>query len=294
MTLIAAWTNKQDHPTSLMLGTDSRLSSPGHHWDRATKIIRLYPTHYYLAYCGDALGTLCAIQQTAVLFATSHVLLKDPSTSSPCALATCASIISKHLESNMRAFPVSWGGTGSIFCFGYCRRLSLFELHEISLPIASNPPPPTTYLFQDQRFHAFGSGARDFKSRANATGSSADLAKTFNQVVSSGAVPTVGGPPQFVSIGIGRSRLIGINWPNPAGGAALSTVLGQELNSRNSLDHVDFRDMDFCRDQYLRSGKVSVNGKPLSAKKGKDGITRLSEDKRRSARRRRSSTGRKY
>jgi len=294
MTLIAIWANKPEDPTSIMLATDSRLSNSDQHWDRGTKIFRLGLSHQYFAFCGTALPALCAIQQSAVLLATSNVLSQAILSDSKDAILSYATMVSKHLSINMRSFPKAWGSDATVICCGYCSRQNRFEIYKIVLPIADPMPELVPLLFEKCRFYAFGSGKHEFELQASNAKNSSDFYRAFLQVILEGKVSSVGGPPQIVSIGIKRSKLIGVNWNFPSGGGGtVSTVLGQELNSKHSLDSVDFRDMNFIRDRYLNSAQISRSGRPLKATKKENGITYLAVDNGKSAKRRRRTTGRK-
>jgi hypothetical protein len=253
MTLVMAWLNKQEDPTSLNIASDSLLSDgKGVDWQYASKIFRVFPTHNYIAYCGSSLLALSSILQATAVLSNSNTLGKnaDPNLAT---IARCRALCTFVSEA-VKTFPRKWLAdppeSTLLYC-GFDFPTGRFQAFEVTLGLAGAKCKQITL---QQEVLCFGSGKKHAQKLLGSNTSRKEILGVLSKLIESSAAPTVGGVPQMVSIQKSTSTPIGFNWP--VNGGVKSTLFGAPLHFRSDPKKINFLDRHFRTAQYLGCPKM--------------------------------------
>jgi hypothetical protein len=260
MTLVLAWLNRDDNPTALHLASDSLLSDrDGRQWSHGPKINRIHSLHEFIGYCGPSVTAMAAILQCNAILAATNMLGKAGSRSTATPDARVRALVPL-LDPVMRSFPEAWLGGNDLPTLLYCGfdpRRSKFRLFEIN--VGGDVPYQERQLGKDQVL-CYGSGAARAKELladlrlAKKTLATRDVLGILKSVIEDRSIPSVGGPPQMVTIMKRSSQPVGFNWK--IAGHTESTLLGLTLQFRSSMEKVRFIDQELRKSSYLHNSKI--------------------------------------
>lgn len=250
MTLLMAWLNRLDDPTSLNFAADSLLTetaenAPRSRWPHATKIFRFFPTHDHICYCGDSLLALSAIHQIIALISCTEVL------STTGLVGSRAGAFRLNMAESVRRFPQAWGRCATILYGGFDRMLGQFKMFRLT---ASNAGIDC----QDESLEGirvFGSGAgAAVRQLPTDYRKARDVIQVLDNVIGSQQVPTVGGFPQMVIVTKNGSKPQAFN--RVVNGRPETILYGVPIQFHSSLPRVQCRDERFRVVRSARDGTV--------------------------------------
>lgn len=258
MTLVLAWYSRPDTRDVLHVASDSLLSKSGTRetWKHATKVFRVFPSHSYIAYCGDSLYALSAIAQGIGLLSQTEILSMEKTV-----LKARAKALGDHIGRVLGSFPREWGKSATLLFCG--RDPCLGGIHAAKIELTEGHAIVTDAFPEHARYIALGSGATCAigKMPQVSTAHSRDIFATLTATISASTVPDVGGCPQAATLwcrsdGSRRhgSCACGFNWD--IDGRYESTVFGMPLRFASKMSPVVWRTHVFTRGRYLRQATI--------------------------------------
>ncbi|HCU34378.1 MAG TPA: hypothetical protein DGT21_02715 [Armatimonadetes bacterium] len=260
MTLVMAWLNKKDSPTSLNIAADSLLSDGKQTWQHATKIWRVHPTHDYVAYAGDSHYALTMIHEYVALLDWTTVLRgsaqRQTNTGRTLSAPTGPRARARALMLNMRqvmlTFPESWGSSATLIYAGFDTRVERFhlfrldlrkeEFEDVSCALAEKPV-------------CYGSGAKAAAKllRSTCPLSTPAVIGVLNQAIAAGK-NKVGGHPQMVIVKKRGSTAQAFN--RDENSRKLTVLFGVPVQFKSDLPRVQCRDASFKLVRPSSSGRI--------------------------------------
>lgn len=215
------------------------------------RVFRVYPSHSYIAYCGDSHYALSAIAQGIGLLAQTEQLVIERTS-----LEARAMALGSHIGTVLKTFPLAWGKSATLLfcgidpCFGDVRAVKI-ELVEGNATVTDAIP-------EGDRYVALGSGASFASKKLSQrdTSHSRRIFGVLTATIAETTVPSVGGCPQAVTLWrrSGKaprhgSSVCGFNWE--LGGEYESTVFGMPIRFASRMSSVIWRTHVFTRGRYL-------------------------------------------